>query len=146
MAGQMQLKVMAELRRIVEDEKLDFVDNPEHGNTGVFFVQRGWETLLIGRYEFQNTYMQIGMADNERVAANLMNKATSKGYADSHNGWGSVRLAYDEHEKLAAMFAFLTGVVKPEGPHDYSKPCLHYQGGKRISCSEAEAAGVPHNA
>jgi hypothetical protein len=60
--GQMQDKIMAELRRIAEAAELELVVQPQYAGTGTAYAQSGFETVAEVRYAFHDTSCRIGDA------------------------------------------------------------------------------------
>lgn len=54
--GAMQNKILTQLRQSAECRGLEFNVQEEFANCGQAYVQSGWETIAIIRYDFQTAY------------------------------------------------------------------------------------------
>jgi hypothetical protein len=105
--GQMQDKIMTELRRIAEeDAALEFVDQPQYANTGSAYIQCGFDTLAEMQYGFFDTYCSITFRGTAVAAAGLPDNPPSWRASPAGITWHS--LVYGEDTRLRAML----GVVK----------------------------------
>jgi hypothetical protein len=69
--GQMQDKIMAELRRIAVDAGLDFADQAQCANTGTVYILRGLDTVTEMQHGFFATYCSITLYGRAVTAGGL---------------------------------------------------------------------------
>lgn len=102
----MQQKVLERIKRAVELAGLDFVHNPQHGNTGTVYIQRQetFETVLSFTYMF-----------DERAFDVQVYPAGVKPIYTSGGGRGNIlTMFYDNHDdvKIGQLFAFLNQQIE----------------------------------
>jgi len=108
--GQMQDKIITELRRIAEkDARLEFADQPQYANTGTAYIQRGFDTVAELRYGFFDTYCSITFSGTAVAAAGLPDNPPSWRASQGSVTWHS--LAYGDGDRVRAMLDVIRSVL-----------------------------------
>lgn len=111
--GQMQKKIIDQLRQIAKDARLEFVDQPAgFGNKGTAYVQAaGFETVVEVRYDFADTYVTVVL-----IGAGVAQSPTA--LADKGARQGTVRasvqlsmLGYGKQDQMARLFDIFKAIL-----------------------------------
>jgi hypothetical protein len=107
--GQMQDKIMTALRGLAEAAGLDFEDQPDVSNTGTVYVQRGFDTLAVLRYSFQQDYCTLQLSGRAVDAAGLADNPPAWRLEDKTLAWH--HLGYDAGTRLQEMLDLVRKVL-----------------------------------
>lgn len=116
--GQMQTKILARLREQAEASGLDFVEQPDYGNTGTVYVQADdFDTVVEFRYDFQNTYATVKLsgAGVTRSATAQQDRGAQLGPAPARDVTVTVYLKYGERSDMARLFTVFGAILTESG-------------------------------
>jgi hypothetical protein len=114
--GQMQDKIIAELRRIAEAAGLQLIDQPQYANTGTAYIQSGFDTVAEVSYAFHDTSCRITLHGDVLAAVPLPASAPPRREAAGELTWYS--LAYRNGEEIRKMLAITEAALAGAGSRD----------------------------
>jgi hypothetical protein len=114
--GQMQDKIMAELRRITEAAGLELVVQPQYANTGTAYAQSGFDTVAEIRYAFHDTSCRITLHGSAFTAIPLPGSGPLRHEVRDELTWYS--LGYSDGTEIRKMLAIAEATLTAAGSHD----------------------------
>lgn len=108
MAQQMQDKILAALRKVAENAKLEFNVQHNYANTGRAYIQAGMRTLAEVKFDFQSTYcsIQIGGPRAHRAL-----HANPPRWIVDQGAFSWLMLQYNDGERIEGMLGLFGKIL-----------------------------------